>query len=213
VVRHCPSSLLPFAGEGPRRADEGVFWPFRLAAVVLFCLIGFPSFAAPVANPVAMFSGLDKITARLTKFDVYMNETVQFGSLQVTPRACYTAPVDEPPHTLVFAEVDRVGLKGDSARIFTGWMFADSPALNAIDDPLYDVWLVGCAAHSDLPPPTAINPLPGPISPPADRAGLAAVPKATGSKTTAPPVQQVESGSFVTLLNPAPAAESSPDGQ
>ncbi len=140
----------------------------------LWLAVAFPAEAAPIANPVATFSGLDKITARLTKFDVYMNETVQFGSLQITPRACYTEPVDEPQRTLVFAEVDRVGLKSDGQRIFTGWMFADSPALNAIDDPLYDIWLVGCATHTDLPPPTAINPLPGPAAPPGDSAGLAA---------------------------------------
>jgi hypothetical protein len=183
---------------------------FAWATSLLLLTSSHQAFAAPIVNPVATFSGLDKITARLTKFDVYMNETVQFGSLQITPRACYTEPVDEPQRTLGFAEVDRVGLTGDSARIFTGWMFADSPALNAIDDPLYDIWLVGCATRTDLPPPTAINPLPGPVAPPADGAGLAAVPKTASPQTIAPPVRQVENGSFVTLLNPAPSAENAP---
>ena len=111
--------------------------------------------AAPIANPVASFSGLDKITARLTNFDAYIGETVQFGSLQITPRACYTEPADQTQRTDTFVEVDQVNLKGESKRIFTGWMFADSPALNAIDDPLYDFWLVGCKQSSRTPPPTA----------------------------------------------------------
>src|SRR6185312_10440761 len=90
---------------------------------VLLALLGSVSVAAaePIANPVARFSGLDKITARLTEFDVYINETVQFGSLQITPRACYTAPAAAPPHTLSFVEIDRVDLKAKATRIFTGW--------------------------------------------------------------------------------------------
>jgi hypothetical protein len=163
--------------------------------------------AEPNANPVARFSGLDKITARLTEFDVYINETVQFGSLQITPRACYTAPPNEPPHTLAFVEIDRVDLKADATRLFTGWMFAQSPGLNAVDDPLYDVWLVGCKTQTNLPPPTAINPVPGPVKPPRDTAGEA---KPASPHAPAPPVpapRQVDNGSIITLLNPAPAAQ------
>ena len=40
-------------------------------------------------------------------------------------------------------------------RIFTGWMFADSPALNAIDHAVYDIWLLDCKQSSDVPPPSA----------------------------------------------------------
>jgi hypothetical protein len=114
--------------------------------------------AAPIANPVASVSGLDKITARLTSFDAYIGETVQFGSLQITPRACYTEPADQAQRTDTFVEVDQVNLKGESKRIFNGWMFADSPALNAIDDPLYDFWLVDCKQTSSTPPPAAKAP-------------------------------------------------------
>ena len=109
--------------------------------------------AAVIANPIAAFSGLDKITGRLTKFDVYMDETVQFGALQITPRACYTHPPTEPQRTSVFVEVDQVSLQQTVRRIFTGWMFADSPALNAVDHAVYDIWLVECKTSSDTPPP------------------------------------------------------------
>jgi hypothetical protein len=117
-----------------------------------------PVSAAVIANPIAAFSGLDKITGRLTKFDVYMDETVQFGALQITPRACYTHPPDEAQRTSVFVEVDQVSLQQTVRRIFTGWMFADSPALNAVDHAVYDIWLVECKTSSDTPPPPAQEP-------------------------------------------------------
>src|SRR5258708_24962649 len=94
------------------------------AALVSALLLGWapPVAAAPIANPVATFSGLDKITARITNFDVYIGETVQFGSLQITPRACYTRPPNETQRTSAFVEVDQVSIHGGSKRIFTGSM-------------------------------------------------------------------------------------------
>lgn len=109
--------------------------------------------AETIANPIAQFDGLDKITGRVTSFDVYIDETVQFGALQITPRACYTRPETETQRTSVFVEVDQVSLQGSLTRIFTGWMFADSPALNAIDHAVYDIWLTNCARSSDTPAP------------------------------------------------------------
>ena len=97
-----------------------------------------------ITNPTAVFSGLDKITGRITSFDVAINETVQFGALQVTPRACYSRPPTETPQTDSFVEVDEVTLQGAIKRIFTGWMFAASPGLHAVEHPIYDVWLTDC---------------------------------------------------------------------
>ena len=97
-----------------------------------------------VPNKSAMFSGLDKITGRIITFDAAVGETVQFGALQVTPRICYTRPPTESPNTDAFIEVDEVTLQGDVKRIFTGWMFAASPGLHAVEHPIYDVWLTDC---------------------------------------------------------------------
>jgi len=130
---------------------------FALVALVLAALMS-PALAETISNPIASFSGLDKITGRITNFDVYIDETVQFGALQITPRVCYTRPPTETQRTSVFVEVDQVSLKGGTQRIFTGWMFADSPALNAIDHPVYDIWLVDCKQTSDTPPPEKTNP-------------------------------------------------------
>jgi hypothetical protein len=97
-----------------------------------------------IANPTAVFAGLDKITGRIISFDVAINETVRFGALEVTPRACYSRPPTEAPATDGFIEVDELTLQGEIKRIFSGWMFAASPGLNAVEHPIYDVWLTEC---------------------------------------------------------------------
>jgi len=113
--------------------------------------------AARIDNAVAVFSGLDKITGRTTSFDVYINETVQFGALQVTPKVCHSRDDTEAQKITSFVEVDEITLDRKIRRIFNGWMFADSPGLNAVDHPVYDVWLTGCKATSDVPAPSETN--------------------------------------------------------
>jgi hypothetical protein len=125
-----------------------------ISALAFFSCV-LPTVAQPIAHPVATFAGLDKITGRITKFDVYIDETVLFGALEVTPRACYDRPSTEAQRVSAFLEVDQRSLTGTSKRIFTGWMFADSPALHAIDHAIYDVWLIECKSSSDVPPPDA----------------------------------------------------------
>lgn len=105
-------------------------------------------------NPVAEFSGIDKITGRIVTFDVYIGETVQFGALQITPRVCNSRDANETPGSSTFVEVDEITLDRDIRRLFTGWMFADSPGLNAIEHAVYDVWLKSCKTSSDIRPPS-----------------------------------------------------------
>jgi len=124
-----------------------------LAAALTLVVFADPALAEKIANPVAVFAGLDKITGRITSFDVYLDETVQFGALQVTPRVCYNRPPTEEPQTDAFVEVDEIGLNRKVKRIFTGWMFAASPGLHAVDNAVYDVWLTDCKLTSDVPPP------------------------------------------------------------
>ncbi len=118
--------------------------------------------AEKVINPTGVFAGLDKITGRITSFDVAIGETVQFGALQVTPRACYTRKPTETPNTDAFIEVDEVTLQGEVRRIYTGWMFASSPGLHAVEHPIYDVWLTDCkggvVAEASPPEPAAKPP-------------------------------------------------------
>ena len=106
--------------------------------------------ADKIKNPTAVFSGLDKITGRIVTFEVSIDETVQFGALQLTPRVCYSRPPTETPKTTAFLEVDEVTLDSKYRRIFTGWMFAASPGLHAIEHPIYDVWLTDCKGGTDV---------------------------------------------------------------
>ena len=121
--------------------------------------------AQKVPNPTGIFAGLDKITGRITSFDVAMNETVQFGALQVTPRACYTRPPTETPHTDAFIEVDEVTLQGEVRRIYTGWMFAASPGLHAVEHPIYDIWLTDCKGGAVAEAAPAAPPAPAQRTP------------------------------------------------
>jgi len=125
---------------------------------------------------------------------------VQFGALQVTPRACYTRPPTETPNTDAFAEVDEVTLQGEIRRIFTGWMFASSPGLHGVEHAIYDIWLTDCkggAVAAAVEPPA---PAPPPPPPPAARPKAA--PKAAAPKTAQPaqpprpPAQPPGQGSF-----------------
>ncbi len=104
--------------------------------------------AERISNGIAVFAGLDKITGRTTRFEVTLGKIYQYGALQVTPRACYTSSKDEPTRTTGFIEVNEVTLDKKIRRIFTGWMFADSPGLNAVEHPIYDVWLKDCKQNS-----------------------------------------------------------------
>ncbi len=111
--------------------------------------------AEKIENRVAVFSGIDKITGRIITFDVYIDETVQFGALQVTPKVCYSRPPSDAQKTTSFIEVDEITLERKIKRLFTGWMFADSPGLNAVEHPIYDVWLVDCKMDSSVSQPTS----------------------------------------------------------
>lgn len=124
-----------------------------LSAAALVCTSVFSAHAARIENRVAIFSGIDKISGRIHTFDVYIDETVKFGQLEITPRVCYSRAVTEEPKTTSFLEVNEITLDRRIKRIFTGWMFAESPGLNAIEHPVNDVWLVGCKQTSDVPPP------------------------------------------------------------
>jgi len=127
-----------------------------MAAAGLTALSAMPAeqaSAARISNPVAVFAGIDKITGRITTFDVYVDETVQYGALQVTPKVCYSRDESEAQKIDSFVEVDEITLDRKIRRIFSGWMFADSPGLNAVEHPIYDVWLTGCKQSSDVPAP------------------------------------------------------------
>lgn len=111
-----------------------------------------PAAAERVANPIAIFAGLDKITGLTTTFEARIGEEKRFGGLFIKADACYTRDVTEEPRTTSFVEVDEIESDETRKKIFSGWMFAESPGLSAVEHPIYDVWLTGCR-DPNAPPP------------------------------------------------------------
>jgi hypothetical protein len=125
----------------------------KLSVAILLCaLMANNGHAERIANPIAVFNGLDKITGITTNFEIPIGEEKRFGGLVVKPDACYSRPVTEEPKTTSFVEVDEVEADNQRKRIFSGWMFAESPGLNAVEHPVYDVWLTGCRDPKAPPP-------------------------------------------------------------
>jgi len=109
------------------------------------------------ANTIAVLQGLDKTTARVSKFDAPVDQSVRFGTLVITARACVKKPPEEEPNTAAFLIIDEVR-PGDatgveSKRVFSGWMFASSPAISALEDPIYDINVLDCKTDTTSAPP------------------------------------------------------------
>jgi hypothetical protein len=122
-------------------------------------LLPHPAAAQRVENAVAVFAALDKVTAKISRLEVPLNQTATFGSLKVTPRVCYSRAPTETPKTTTFVEVDEVLLDGKQKHVFAGWMFAESPGLSAVEHPVFDVWLTECSQpqRAAAPRPTQPN--------------------------------------------------------
>ena len=96
------------------------------------------------AMAVASLQALDKITARVTRLEAPVGETIAFGSLRITARVCYRTPPEEPPESAAFLEIEEVEPGQLPVNHFVGWMFASSPAVSAMDHPIYDVRVLEC---------------------------------------------------------------------
>src|SRR5579872_4595226 len=145
--------------------------------------------AQKIVNKKASFSGLDKITGRIINFDEDIGETVQFGALRVKTDACYTRPATEAANTDAFVEVDEITLQGEVKRIFSGWMFAASPGLHAVEHPIYDIWLTDCKE----PETTVVSAAPEPAKPapaPAPATQRRPPPRQAAPRPPPPPPQQ-----------------------
>jgi hypothetical protein len=101
-------------------------------------------------HPVAVLQALDKVTGRISTLRVNVGEGVQFGTLSIIPRACRKRPPEETPESAAFLEIDDFPPAGNERRVFSGWMFASSPGVSAMEHPVFDVWVKDCA---DPPPP------------------------------------------------------------
>lgn len=124
-----------------------------------------PVAVEPVRNKHVLLRGLDKITGRIVPLDLPVNSPTAFGSLRITARDCHKAPPEETPEISAFLEINDVGLAGQSdlltesqravliseegaKQVFSGWMFASSPAISALEHSVYDVWVIDCIASA-----------------------------------------------------------------
>lgn len=112
---------------------------------------------AAVAQPtiehrIAVLRGLDKVTARIVILEVPLDEEIRYGSLAIRARACLETPPTEPPESVAFLEIDDLDMAGERQAAFTGWMFASTPGISALEHPVYDVWVIDCLAPVNVPP-------------------------------------------------------------
>lgn len=126
---------------------------FAAAGLMLAALMGGPAEAVQMQG--AVLQGLDKITARISTINVAVGQTVSFGSLQITLKACDKHPPEETPESAAFLQI--VEQKQGEAPVtrFSGWMFASSPALSAMEHPVYDLWVLDCTGSPEAEPQPA----------------------------------------------------------
>jgi hypothetical protein len=138
--------------------------------------------AAPDAHGVrrmVVLRGLDKITGRAIDINAPAGVPVNFGTLIMTARYCYTVPPEEPPETTAFLQIDEAAKKGEPAkRLFSGWMFASTPALNALEHSVYDVWVITCKTDEPAPAAAAAVRPAAAVKPPIARESAPAKPAA-----------------------------------
>jgi len=138
------SSSMRRGGQGLRQC---------VAAGLLLLAVAQPANAEAIEGNTVVLQGLDKVTARVWTFDAPVGETVRFGTLEIHPRFCNRTPPEEPPEVKAFIEIQEVREGEEKSMLFSGWMFASSPALNALEHPVYDVWVLGCKSVAKTPVP------------------------------------------------------------
>ena len=99
-----------------------------------------------IEQPIAQLRALDKMTARVEELDIPTNQPYKFGTIVITVRTCRVTPPEETPEAAAFLEVGEFKPGENDTPIFRGWMFASSPALSAMEHPVYDIWVTGCKA-------------------------------------------------------------------
>ena len=116
---------------------------------LIWIFIGFAVIKPVRAEDGALLQGLDKVTARVSTFEAPQDIPVQFGTLEIVVRTCSKTPPEEPPESTAFLEIFNARPGEKRVRVFSGWMFASSPALSAMEHPVYDIWVVDCINDSN----------------------------------------------------------------
>jgi len=115
-------------------------------AAAALCCAALPARAQQTFEPYAfaVLGGMDKVTGHTSRFELPVGVTGAFGSLEVTPRTCRKTPPYEAPESASFLQIKDYE-SGDGVTVFSGWMFASSPGVSALEHPVYDIWVIDCA--------------------------------------------------------------------
>lgn len=103
-----------------------------------------PARATDIPMDTVVFGNLDKVTGRVDTMSHPIGVPERFGTLEIVTRACFARPPEEPPENAAFVEIFDIPDKGEKKKVFGGWMFGSSPALSALDHPVYDLWVLRC---------------------------------------------------------------------
>jgi hypothetical protein len=117
---------------------------FLIVISVMIMCAGVERTASGFPGDIVIMQGLDKVTARVTRFEAPIGVTVRFGALRIMVRACDRTPPEDPPESTAFLDISEVRPGENALDLFHGWMFASSPALSALEHPVYDVWVLEC---------------------------------------------------------------------
>ncbi len=118
---------------------------FKIITIVLLGMLAINQSTAGAASfDIAVLQGLDKVTARVFTFEAPIDSIIRFGTLKIIVRKCDKRPPEETPESAAFLEVSEVRPGELMVNVYTGWMFASSPALAAMEHPVYDVWVLDC---------------------------------------------------------------------
>ncbi len=97
---------------------------------------------------IALVRVLDKVTARVEEIEIPVEQQYKFGTLIITVRGCRVTPPEETPEAAAFVEISEIKAGSEESAVFNGWMFASSPALSAMEHPVYDLWITGCKSSA-----------------------------------------------------------------
>ncbi len=138
------------------------------ALCIAFCGLVFTTQAEALTYedyPVVRLRSLDKITARTMTFEAKVGTTVRFGDIYIKVQSCRKPPPVEKPESSAFLQIWEVDDQNEKSRwIYSGWMFASSPALSAMDHPIYDVWVLDCLGRDPEPIPVEETATPAPAT-------------------------------------------------
>lgn len=119
-------------------------FPMLALILVTFFATSTAKSEGSIEGDIVVLRALDKVTARTRDLYVPIDEKAEFGSLSIHPRKCLKRPPEEPPETSTFLVITEINEGVVPVRLFSGWMFASSPAINALEHPVYDVWVIDC---------------------------------------------------------------------